>query len=80
MTNLTIANSVIIATGAATVTSNAASYFDEYQSMFTVGISAVTCLGFIISIAWGMWIKWDDRRYRRRRDKEIEAANNESRD
>ena len=61
-TNLSAANSIAIATGAATVTSNVASYFDEYQSVFTVGISALTCLGFTISLAWGMWIKWDKRK------------------
>ena len=71
MTNLSVINYAIVATGAATVTSNIASYFDEYQSTFTVGISSVTCLGFIVSIAWKMWIEWDERKYRRLYDKEL---------
>lgn len=71
-TNITVANNIIVATGTATVTSNMASYFDEYQSMFTVGISAISCLGFIISIVWGMWIKWDDRKYKRFHDRDTE--------
>ena len=70
MTNLTLVNGIVIATGAATVTSNVASYFDEYQSMFTVGISFVTCIGFIASIGWNMWLKWDERKYKRRKDEE----------
>jgi hypothetical protein len=74
MTNLSVINYVIVATGAATVTTNMASYFDEYQSMFTVGISAITCLGFITSIAWSMWIKWDERKYRRNKDRENEST------
>lgn len=74
VTNLNIANNVILATGAATVTSNLASYFDLYQSMFTVGISAITCTGFVISIGWGMWIKWADHKETKRHHKEIEGS------
>ena len=73
MTHLSMINYIIVATGAATVTTNMASYFDEYQSMFTVGISAITCLGFITSIAWQMWLKWDERKYRRHQDRATET-------
>ena len=57
-TNLNITSSLTIAMGASVATSNIASYFDQYQSVFTVGVSVITCAGFIMGIIWGMWIKW----------------------
>lgn len=56
-TNLNLANGVLIACLSATIPSNAASYFDEYRSMFTVIISGITCAGFIFSVAWASWIR-----------------------
>lgn len=79
-TNLNIANNVIVATGAATVTSNIASYFDEYQSMFTVGISAITCFGLITSIAWGMWIRRSELKETKRHNKAVEDRLNKPKD
>jgi len=63
-------------TGASTVTSNLASYFDEYQSMFTVGVSMVTCAGFIASVLWNMRIKYKaDRRAEEAHNKAMEPDN-----
>lgn len=57
--------------GASTITSNAASYFDEYQSMFTVVVSIVTCAGFIASVAVNLYFKY-------KTDKRAQEAHNKA--
>lgn len=69
-TNLNLANGIAIATFSATIPSNIASYFTEYQSMFTVIISGITCFGFIFSVAWGAWIKHETLKETKRKKKD----------
>lgn len=57
--------------GASTITSNAASYFDEYQSMFTVVVSMLTCAGFIASVVVNLHFK-------RKSDKRAEELHNKA--
>jgi len=60
-------------TGASTATSNLASYLDEYQSVFTVGVSIVTCVGFSASVLWNIYIKYKaDKRAEEVHNKEME--------
>ncbi len=64
---------ITVAFGASTVTSNVASYFNEYQSTFTVGVSIVTCVGFIASIVFGIYLKLKaDKRAQEAHDKAME--------
>lgn len=59
--------------GASAVTSNIASYFDEYQSTFTVAVSIVTCLGLIASVSLNIYFKWKaDRRAEETHNKAME--------
>jgi len=57
--------------GASTATSNAASYFDQYQSTFTVAVSIITCIGFIASIAVNLYFKYKS-------DKRAEEVHNKA--
>ena len=57
MSHITTSTSAMYVLGASTITSNVASYFDQYQSMFTVGVSVVTCIGFIVSMIWSIYLK-----------------------
>lgn len=45
-------------TGASTVTANAASYFEKYQSMFTVTVSVVTGLFFAMSVMVNIYFRY----------------------
>lgn len=63
---------LIYITGASTATSNLASYFDQYQSIFTVGVSIVTCLGFIASLVWNGYLKYNEQKETLRHNKAME--------
>ena len=54
---MSVSKTLLYASGASTVTSNAASYFQEYQSMFTVGVSVVTCVGFVVLSGFNLYFK-----------------------
>lgn len=73
MTNLTTFNVAAIAFGSSAVTSNLASYFDEYKSMFVVGVSIITCIGLIVSVAGGIYIKWAMHTETKRHHREMEG-------
>lgn len=60
-------------TGASTVTSNVASWLDEYQSMFTVGVSIVTCVLFGVSVMVNIYFRYkSDKRAQELHSKEME--------
>ena len=73
MTVITKSTVAIYVTGASTLTSNVASYFDQYQSTFTVVVSVATCAGFIASIFVNMYFRWrKDQREAERHNKEMD--------